>query len=202
MPRINTEYREDAKKKIIAAALGIAAEKGWDAMTLDAIAKKVGVTKGALYAYFEHSEALQREVILEVIRKIRVGMERILEGEEDPRTVLVRTAGLIFEDQRAYASIFCQIPVRISGNSLYQEEFRTFFSGTIVLVRNYLARMKKKGTLSREVDPDQAAHAMMALTMGLRMSALFLGRDEGEAKQVWIKSVERILLLDQGSLSD
>lgn len=100
------------------------------------------------------------------------------------------------------SSIFCQIPVRIPGNSLYQEEFRTFFSGTIVLVSHYLARMKKKGTLSREVDPDQAAHAMMALTMGLRMSALFLGRDEGEAKQVWIKSVERILLLNQGGRSD
>lgn len=43
---------------------------------------------------------------------------------------------------------------------------------------------------------------MMALTMGLRMSALFLGRDEGEAKQVWIKSVERILLLNQCGRSD
>ncbi|MDD1716387.1 MAG: TetR/AcrR family transcriptional regulator [Methanolinea sp.] len=196
MPRINTEYREDAKKKIISAALEIAAENGWDAMTLDAIAKKVGVTKGALYAYFEHSEALQREVILEVIRKVRVGMERILEGEEDPRIVLERAAGLIFEDQRAYAAIFCQIPVRISGNSLYQEEFRTFFSGVVVLVRNYLARMKKKGTLSQKVDPEQAAGAMMALTMGLRMSALFFGRDEREAKQVWLSSVERILLLE------
>lgn len=196
MPRINTEYRAEAKRKIIAAALEIAAGEGWDAMTLDAIAQKVGVTKGALYSYFDSSEALQREVILEVIRRVRAGMKEILGGEEDPRIVLARIAALIFEKQRAYASIFCQIPVRIPGNSQYQEEFRSFFTGIVVLVRNYLAGLKKQGRIAPEVDPDKAAGAIMALTMGLRVSALFLGKDEDAAKQVWIESVERILMLD------
>jgi AcrR family transcriptional regulator len=55
MPRINTEYREDAKKKIIDAAVEVAAEDGWGALTLDAVARKVGVTKGAFYSYFANS---------------------------------------------------------------------------------------------------------------------------------------------------
>jgi len=71
MPRINTEYREDAKKKIIAAALDVAATSGWGALTLDAIAQKVGVTKGAFYSYFKNSSTLMQDVIIEMIRIIR-----------------------------------------------------------------------------------------------------------------------------------
>ena len=71
MARINA--KEDAKKKIIAAALDIAAEHGWDAVTLDAIAQNVGVTKPALYSYFENREALLRDVLFEVVPEYPVG---------------------------------------------------------------------------------------------------------------------------------
>ena len=45
MPRINTEYREEAKRKIITAALEVATSDGWQRVTLETIARKVGVTK-------------------------------------------------------------------------------------------------------------------------------------------------------------
>jgi AcrR family transcriptional regulator len=193
MPRINTEYRNDAKKKIIAAAIEIARNKGWDAMTLDAIAQEVGVTKGALYAYFENSEALQREVILEVFRKIRVGLEKILKGEPDIHQVIRSLAELIFEQQKSYASIFCQIPSRIPERSQYRDEFSIIFNNNIVLLRDYLIRMKTDGKLPQDMDPDQAANAILALTLGFRIISLFLGRDENAVKLVWIDSVERML---------
>ena len=37
MARVNREYREDAKERIVNAALAIVINKGWEAMTLDAI---------------------------------------------------------------------------------------------------------------------------------------------------------------------
>jgi AcrR family transcriptional regulator len=46
MARINNH--QDAKKKIIAAAIEIATETGWNAVTLEAISKKIGVTKAVL----------------------------------------------------------------------------------------------------------------------------------------------------------
>ncbi len=66
MPRINPEYRNVAKKKIIAATLEIAHETGWDTVTLETVARKVGVTKGALYTYFENCDALMEEAAFEL----------------------------------------------------------------------------------------------------------------------------------------
>ena len=193
MPRINAEYRTDAKNKIIAAALEIAVNNGWDAMTLDAIAQKIGVTKGALYAYFVNSEALQREVILEVFLKVRTGLEEILNGEDEVPVKFRDIADLLFDHQKSYAAVFCQLPIRIPVSSQYREEFTTIFDSIIVLIREYLTLMKKNGKLPPDVDPDRAANAIMALTMGLRISSLFLGREDNAVKQVWIDSVKRIL---------
>ncbi|MFA4850206.1 MAG: TetR/AcrR family transcriptional regulator [Methanoregula sp.] len=193
MPRINSEYREDAKKKIIAAAIEIAAEKNWDAVTLEAIAQKVGVTKGALYAYFENSEALLREVIFEVFRNVRLGLETTLAQTDDIHRMIRNLADLIFEQQKPYASIFCQLPMRLPQDPKYREEFSHIFDRNRILICEYLAHMKAKGKLSEDVDPESASSMIIAMTMGLRICSLFLGKDAVEAKKTWIDSVERIL---------
>ncbi len=200
MPRINTEYREDARRKIIAAAIAIASEKSWDAVTMDAIAKRVGVTKGALYAYFENSDALLREVIQEVFRNIRAGIERTLSGSDDVPTMIQGLADLIFEQQKPYAAIFFQLPVRLIQDPLYREDFSIIFDGNRILIRDYLVRMIAEGKLSKDVDPEAASATLIAMSMGLRISALFLGRDSNEAKMTWIYSVERILEIRAGKM--
>jgi hypothetical protein len=58
IPRISPECRDDAKKKIIAATREIAHETEWNTVTLEAVARKVGVTKGAhLYVFLEQCYA-------------------------------------------------------------------------------------------------------------------------------------------------
>ncbi|MDD3135745.1 MAG: TetR/AcrR family transcriptional regulator [Methanoregula sp.] len=199
MPRINTEYREDAKKKIIAAALAVAAEKGWDAVTLEAIAQKVGVTKGALYAYFENREALRQEVILEVFRNIHTGIETTLENTGDIHSMIRNLADLVFEQQKPYATIFYQLPMRLPQDPLCREEFARIFDNNRILIRDCLARKNAEGKLSRDVDPETASSTIIALTLGLRISSLFLGKDADTAKKIWIDSVERILLIGPGA---
>lgn len=193
MPRINAEYREDAKKKIISAAIEIAAGSGWDAVTMDAIARKVGVTKGALYAYFENREALLRAVILEVFAKIRAGLIATLTDEKDIHTIVRDLADLIFELQKPYSTIFYQVPARIPQDPEYREEFSRIFDGNRVIIRECLARFVREKRLPATVDPEAASHAIIGLTMGLRILSLYLGKDSDEAKSTWIDSVERIL---------
>lgn len=199
MPRINAEYREDAKRKIIAAAIAIAAESGWDAVTMDAIARKVGVTKGALYAYFENSEALLRAVIFEVFSNVQSGLIATLAGEKDIHTIVHDLADLIFELQKPYSTIFYQVPTRIIQDPEYREEFSRIFDGNRVIIRECLARLVRDGKLSATVDPEAASHAIIGLTMGLRIISLYLGKDSDEAKSTWITSVERILGIGPGS---
>ena len=199
MPRINTEYREDAKKKIITAALEAVAEKGWDAVTIEAIAQKVGVTKGALYAYFENREALLREVSFAVFRSIRVSFEAMLSDEDDIQKIIRNLAELIFEQQKPYVTIFYQLPVRLPQDPKYREEFISIFNNNRILIRDCLVKMKAGGKIPQDIDPESASSMIIAMTIGLRIGALFLNNDSKTAKKTWIDSVERMLGIGHGT---
>ena len=55
--------KADRPAEIVAAAMSVFAEKGFAAARLDEIAARAGVSKGALYLYFETKEDLFRAVI-------------------------------------------------------------------------------------------------------------------------------------------
>lgn len=196
MPRIDTNRREAARKQIIAAALDVAATRGWDAVTLDAIARRVGVTKGALYSYFESREVLLRAVIFEVFQNICAPIGETLAREKNVRQTLRNLADLVFEQPEVYANLFFQLPMRMIQDQESQKEFSTILGTSWGLIRDYLAQAQADGTISPEVDPREATDAMMMMLVGVSTGSRMFGRDTNYVKNLWIVSMERILLLE------
>jgi len=198
MPRINTEYHEDAKKKIIAAALAIASDKGWDAVTLENISRRVGVTKGALYSYFDNSEALEQDIILMMIRLIRDNFVQCLSSEENIQAALERTAEFIFLHPKPFVPVFIQAIANIPKDSGFLEDVSRLFDENSSLFIDALERFRKKGQIPEDVDMAAAVRAIYAMTMGLGLMTHLLKKDPEITKKVWIESAGRILLLGKG----
>ena len=59
--------KADRPGEIVAAALAVFAEKGFAAARLDEIARRAGVSKGALYLYFETKDELFRAVVAQAV---------------------------------------------------------------------------------------------------------------------------------------
>src|SRR5213078_506639 len=55
--------KADRPAEIVSAALAVFAEKGFAAAKLDEIARRAGVSKGAVYLYFETKEDIFRAVV-------------------------------------------------------------------------------------------------------------------------------------------
>lgn len=64
------EIRTDKSKLILSTAVSLFAEKGFHATSISLIAKKVGMSKGLMYNYFESKEALLKAIIDELIANI------------------------------------------------------------------------------------------------------------------------------------
>ena len=198
MPRINTEYREDAKKKIIDAAVEVAAEDGWGALTLDAVARKVGVTKGAFYSYFANSGTLMQDVIVAMIRRLR---DHCL-NEPLRRCRHLRGAGtrcrIYFPAAKTVHPGFHPGYLRRCQRTRRSwKKIIPLFDENSALIVDALARFQKDGQIPAEVDLTDAARAIYSMTMGLGLFTHVLGKDAMVAKQTWMTSVERILLLDR-----
>src|SRR5690606_9425292 len=52
------EYREEAKKRIVEAGLEVMYEKGYCKTTMEDIARRLDVSKPALYRYFKNKDEL------------------------------------------------------------------------------------------------------------------------------------------------
>ena len=66
--------REDA---IVAAVNRLLAERGFDAMTVDAVAAEVGIAKASLYKHFESKEALAGAAMIGAVDRALAEIERL-----------------------------------------------------------------------------------------------------------------------------
>jgi len=199
MPRINPEYRRDAKRKIIDAAIEVASEKGVTAVTLEDIAQKVGVTKGALYAYFESREVLFREMTLEVFTRVRSELEKAFRESGDGPETFSRITDLVYGDLKRYTNIFIQMVTTVPQDPELQKIYSTMFDRNVTFIGGHISRMQKKGMIPVEVSPEETARAILALAIGLRITELHLKKDPEQLKRIWLDSVSRLLSLKENA---
>lgn len=92
--------RKEARPgEIVAAAFRLFADQGYAATRIEAIAAEAGVSKGAVYRYFETKEALFRAVVTDAVRP---NIDRVLALAQDwtgsfadlVRTLLPRIAAI------------------------------------------------------------------------------------------------------------
>ena len=196
MPRINTEYREEAKRKIITAALEVATSDGWQRVTLETIARKVGVTKGAFYSYFPSSTVLMQDVVIGMIRTIRDQLLDELSEGADKELEIDRVGDFLFSRIKPIFPAFVQA---MASEIPREPEFRQRLSG--LLDENHekivavLSRYQENGQIPEEVNLSSAVLSIYGMSIGLGMMTHVLGKDSAVIKQVWTDTVRKILSL-------
>lgn len=196
MARVNKEYREGAKERIITAALELAVERGWEAMTLDAIAQKIGVTTPALYSYFKNRDALQDEVVLRIIQCNQADMAAILARDKPVHDLIRDYATLSLTHQSRYHNLLSNLPVRFIENPEQRRKLSLYFKQYSAIIRDSLVRAQARGEIPPQLDIDHATRLIHTVSIGLHITALFMEKvDPAEEARLWIEAVERILLI-------
>ncbi|MFI4964287.1 MAG: TetR/AcrR family transcriptional regulator [Caulobacterales bacterium] len=92
--------KADRPAEIVEAAMAVFAERGFAAARLDDIARRAGVSKGALYLYFETKQDLFRAVVAQAIAPNLQAVRAMIAAHPGPladilRLVAERIGGLI-----------------------------------------------------------------------------------------------------------
>jgi AcrR family transcriptional regulator len=100
MPATPDVRRRPAGRKamISAAARKLAADRGFAGVSLDDIAREVGVTPAALYRHFPGKEALAEAVLIEVVDRFTVIADAALAGDGGLERLTERTISLALDD--------------------------------------------------------------------------------------------------------
>ncbi|WP_027342737.1 TetR/AcrR family transcriptional regulator [Hamadaea tsunoensis] len=88
MARSRAVLEAGVRERIVASAVELFAEQGYDATSVQQVVDRAGVTKGALYHYFAAKEDLIIEVYRSVFANRLAALDRIVAAGRDPATTL------------------------------------------------------------------------------------------------------------------
>jgi len=94
MPKVVPEYKEKARERIIEQALKSFSERGYYRTRMADIAGDLGVSKGAIYQYFESKEQL----FIEAIEHHGERRGRVLRGFLDSGSLRAISTGEFFDE--------------------------------------------------------------------------------------------------------
>ncbi len=164
----------EAHEKVLNAALGLFAERGIEATSMDAIAQASGVSKATIYNHWVDKEALLLEVMLMVN-----GLDREPEDvdtgdlQRDLTTVLTRKPPDKFDDARNR-----MMPTLIAYSAVHPEFGKAWRHRVMEPPRQCLKRVLRRG-ISRGVLPQNLdLEAAMALLLGPMLYAHVFHKQE------------------------
>ncbi len=161
---------DGARRELMKFAIDCFARYGYQATSIDRIAKAAGVTKGALYYHFKDKE----ELLFEAVRN-RVGQfERVVVGDiasqtRDAAESLRQVARACFEhatrsNHRRF--IVTLMVEALDSNERLSQQFRTMMNRFRQYLIDIIEAGKKSGRFRQGVDATLAAQVYAATLMG------------------------------------
>ncbi|MDX2357732.1 TetR/AcrR family transcriptional regulator [Dietzia sp. PP-33] len=166
----------DRRRRILDEARDLLLSGGFKAMTMTTLARRVGISTGALYLEFESKSTLVEELLRHGTKTMAHEVaERLSRGEHDPTRLsdvyLVGSEVLLADP--FYTAAFLD-PDGVLGDvvaSLHQERYKRRHYG----LRDYLKKLSEAGRLAPGIDLDGLALTMSSYTIGLLTAARTLG---------------------------
>ncbi|KPK38428.1 MAG: hypothetical protein AMJ69_08410 [Gammaproteobacteria bacterium SG8_47] len=151
--------------EIVAAALKVFSERGFNATRLDDVARSAGVSKGTVYLYFENKEALFRAVVAEEVLPQIARVEKMVDAYSGDMAELLRQ---LVEQwwETVGESPLSGIPKLMMAEASNFPELACFYVDNVVRrVRRILVRVVERGIDDgqfRSCDPAYVARALLA----------------------------------------
>jgi len=191
MPKVVPEYKEDAKRRIVEAAMDVMAERGCDQLAIDDVAKKLGVTKGAVYWYFASREALIEAVLATICGNMqKVAFESYYNRPLEETLVRIFDRFALTDDRQR--KIFFEMFALATRHSGVRHATREYYAGFISAVEDAIKNEKRKNFIQTQADAHQLAILIVALYTGLQNYEMLWMYQE-TIRDIWLDGV-RILL--------
>jgi len=193
MPRVVPEYKEEAKTRILSAANRVFGERGYRQATMDDVAKKLGVSKGAIYLYFASKE----ELFEEICRTEPLAFKEILYTTFSENRKPLESAGEFFDKMlKRYGSnsgLSFEIFSEASHNPALRRVLKKTQDEYAAILMNYLEEGRKRGFIDRDLDLRSITYAMIALWNGIE-TIVVTGLPVEDARRAWLEGFKAIFL--------
>lgn len=167
-PRRGRPPKPQVRARILAAALELFAERGYDATSVNEVVLRAGVTKGALYHYFAAKEDLLYEIYRGLLDQQLADLDRILAQADDPGRALREVVENLVVTTVSHARevvVFSRETSRLSAArwQALQTDWRRYQDA----VRGLIREAQRDGVFAATASPEVASWMIFGLTTTL-----------------------------------
>jgi len=198
MPKVVPEYKEEAKSRILDAANKVFAEKGYHEATMDDIAKRLGVSKGAIYLYFSSKEDLFEEMCKTAPQAFKEILFSSFRDEGNPIQSATQFFDKMLKLSASNPGLSFEIISEASRNPSLKRILKQNHEEYERVLTSFLAEGRKRKIVGDNVDIRPLANALIALWNGLE-TLLVAGLPIDEARRAWLEALKAIFMNQHGA---
>lgn len=169
---------DERRAATVQAVIALAAEQNPSEITTTAIAKKMGLTQGALFRHFPTKSDILQAVMAWVAERLLARVDKAAKSAASPMAALEA----IFMTHINFVAKYPGVPRMLFGE--LQQAGETLPKQLVkTLVKNYAERLhlllkagKKQGELDADLDVNAAAALFIGSIQGLVMQSLIAGK--------------------------
>ena len=173
MPRITDERREARREQVLEAARACLQEHGLEAVSMEMIIARSGLSTGAVYGYFKGKDQIINAVVTEGTAAMAEDLAPVLTNPQPPPLPefveqVLRTA----TNFGRHKGDIDRLLVSLHGWSHSQSDpelkaaTRTSYSGLRKLFADVVRRWQAVGTFDAMADPEAVAEFLTSVTLG------------------------------------
>lgn len=192
MPKVVPEYKEEAKKRILNAATEMFLKNGYKKTKMTEIARKLGVSKGALYQYYRS----KNDLLLEVVSSGTKFRRSSVFSDMTPEQLTLLPTKEYFDRMIQSTAQIDRLGVEIASAALHSPELmkgvRSFYLDEVNIIQEFFERMKEEGLIKSTTDTRVTAVSILSFRSGLRG---FMSTDESPEViyDTWRQQVKLLL---------
>ena len=173
------QSRNATEEAILDAAREALAEKGFDALTMDAIARRAYVSRTAVYFYFPNKRAVVDRLIQHAFSEMYLAASPYLDGDGDPRKELYAGLARVVSSVNRHARVLL-LAAQLSGarGEHLPDEWAPFITRFAERAEARIARDQEHGIAPDDISAKISAQALLAMVENHIVRELVLGRGD------------------------
>ena len=174
--RLSRKQRQaHTRARLMRSAASVAAQRGLERASLDAVAEHAGFTKGAVYANFKSKEDLFLAMLDARFAERLAELDRILSSEDDP-DAQARAAAASFiaaiESEPEWERLFFEFAVYAARNEPFRTELVARYRAMRERIAELLAAWAARLGTEPVPPPEQVATMTFAMANGIALERL------------------------------
>jgi len=165
------EEAEETRKNLINIALREFVKHGYDKITLENIAQKAGVTRGAIYWHFKNKSDLMESLIKQKDYESLEIMKNIFEAQD--LTPLAKLEDLVFGNfpdlNDKEAKNYARIKLDLYMSYIKHGDKRKIGITFVKYISSLIKELQQSGVFKKNIDADETAFTIFTLLGGLIM---------------------------------